>query len=81
MQLRIPGMGYNLRAGKVTVNEIIMDLGIIAAVVMLIAWAVLTFTTDAPGYVHLLLTIGFFLLFWRIASRGSNPPGGTRRNP
>ena len=49
-----------------------MDLGIIAAVVMLIAWAVVTFTTEAPGYVHLLLTIGFFLLFWRIASRGSS---------
>jgi len=55
-----------------------MDLGIIAAVVMLIAWAVVTFTTDAPGYVHLLLTIGFFLLFWRIASRGSKRPGPSR---
>ena len=43
-----------------------MDLGIIGAVVMLAVWAVLTFTTEAPGYVHLLLTIGFFMLFWRI---------------
>jgi hypothetical protein len=48
-----------------------MDFGIIAAVIMLIAWAVITFTTNAPGYVHLLLTIGFFLLFWRISERGS----------
>ncbi|MEO7368606.1 MAG: DUF5670 family protein [Gemmatimonadaceae bacterium] len=46
-----------------------MDLGIIAAVVMLIAWAGITFTTDAPGYVHLLLTIGFFVLIWRISAR------------
>jgi len=48
-----------------------MDLGIVAAVVMLIVWAVLTLTTEAPGYVHLLLTVGFFVLFWRIAVRGS----------
>jgi hypothetical protein len=46
-----------------------MDLGIIAAVIMLIAWAVITFTTEAPGYVHLLLTIGFFILFWRVIVR------------
>lgn len=55
-----------------------MDPGIIAAVVMLIAWAVITFTTEAPGYVHLLLTIGFFLLFWRIAERGSKRAGKPR---
>ena len=46
-----------------------MDLGIIAAVVMLIAWTGITFATDAPGYVHLLLTIGVFVLFWRISAR------------
>ncbi|HUQ48015.1 MAG TPA: hypothetical protein VM053_07200 [Gemmatimonadaceae bacterium] len=63
---------------NLTVNEIIMDLGIIAAVIMLIAWAVITFTTNAPGYVHLLLTIGFFLLFWRIAERGSKRAGQPR---
>ena len=51
-----------------------MDLGIVAAVIMLIVWAVLTFTTEAPGYVHLLLTIGFFLLFWRVAARGAKQP-------
>lgn len=43
-----------------------MDPGIIAAVVMLVVWALVTFMTEAPGYVHLLLTIGIFLLFWRI---------------
>jgi len=50
-----------------------MDIGIVAAVIMLAVWAVVTFTTDAPGYVHLLLTIGFFLLFWRVAVRGGRP--------
>ncbi len=46
-----------------------MDLGIVAAVVMLVLWAVVTFTTEAPGYVHLLLTVGCFVLFWRISAR------------
>lgn len=56
-----------------------MDLGLIGAVVMLVVWAFLTFTTEAPGYVHLLLTLGVFLLIWRIAVRGtrsSKPPAG-----
>lgn len=46
-----------------------MDIGIIAAVIMIAVWAVVTFTTEAPGYVHLLLTVGVFLLFWRIIAR------------
>jgi len=57
-----------------------MDLGIAAAVVIIAVWAVVTVTTDAPGYVHLLLTIGFFLLFWRIIARDgrrSGPGSGT----
>jgi hypothetical protein len=54
-----------------------MDPGLIVAVIMLVVWAVLTVTTEAPGYVHLLLTIGFFLLFWRIVARDpdSKPRG------
>jgi hypothetical protein len=59
-----------------------MDIGIIAAVVMIVVWGVITFTTDAPGYVHLLLTLGVFLLIWRItvsSSRGSQPPPGKQR--
>jgi hypothetical protein len=48
-----------------------MDIGIVAAVIMIAVWAVVTFTTEAPGYVHLLLTIGFFLLFWRIIVRSA----------
>jgi len=67
---------YNLRARKLTVNEIAMDLGIAAAIVMIVVWAVVTFTTEAPGYVHLLLTIGFFLLFWRIIARDSRSRSG-----
>ena len=48
-----------------------MDLGIVAALAMLVLWAVATFMFEAPGYVHLLLTAGVFLLIWRIVVRGS----------
>jgi Family of unknown function (DUF5670) len=48
-----------------------MDLGIIAAIAMLVFWAIATFMFEAPGYVHLLLTAGVFLLIWRIVVRGS----------
>ena len=58
-------------------NEFEMDPGIAAAIVIIAVWAVVTFTTDAPGYVHLLVTVGFFLLFWRIVARdgGRSGPG------
>ena len=48
-----------------------MDLGIIAALAILVLWAVATFVFEAPGYIHLLLTAGVFLLIWRIVVRGS----------
>ncbi|MEX2153211.1 MAG: hypothetical protein WD825_07720 [Gemmatimonadaceae bacterium] len=46
------------------------DLGIIAAVAMLVVWAVLTFVVnDAPGATHALLIAGVFLLIWRVVKR------------
>ncbi|HEX5830866.1 MAG TPA: hypothetical protein VFY16_07805 [Gemmatimonadaceae bacterium] len=52
-----------------------MDLGIIAALAMLAAWAVGTFGMgDAPGWLHALLTFGVFLLVWRIVVRGTSTP-------
>ena len=48
-----------------------MDLGILAAIAMLVIWAVATFVFQAPGYVHLLLTAGVFLLIHRIVARGT----------
>ena len=51
-----------------------MDLGIIAALAMLVVWAVATFTTEAPGWVHALLTAGVFILIWRIVVRGTSRP-------
>ncbi|MCC6931250.1 MAG: hypothetical protein IT359_19835 [Gemmatimonadaceae bacterium] len=48
-----------------------MDLGILAALAMLAVWAFATFTTEATGWVHALLTVGVFLLIWRIVVRGT----------
>ncbi len=48
-----------------------MDLGIVAALVMLGVWAFATFTTEAPGWIHGLLTVGVFLLIYRIVVRGT----------
>jgi hypothetical protein len=44
-----------------------MDIGLLAAIVMLVVWAIGTFAYDAPGWIHLLLSGGMFLLIWRIA--------------
>lgn len=49
-----------------------MDLGIIAAILMLAVWAFVTFTTAAPGWIHILLTLGVFLLIYRIVVRGTS---------
>jgi len=48
-----------------------MDLWIIGAVLMLAVWAFVTFTTTAPGWIHILLTVGMFLLIYRIVVRGT----------
>jgi hypothetical protein len=52
-----------------------MDLGIIAAIVMLVVWAGATFVmNDAPGWIHALLTAGVFLLIYRVVARGTPAP-------
>ena len=56
-----------------------MDLGIIAAVLMLIFWAVGTVAFEAPGWLHILLTVGVFLLIHRIVVRGT--PNPTEKQP
>jgi uncharacterized protein DUF5670 len=48
-----------------------MDLGILVAIVMLIVWAIGTFVYEAPGWIHLLLSVGMFLLIYRIVVRGT----------
>jgi hypothetical protein len=48
-----------------------MDFWILAGVTMLVGWGWITFTTTAPGWLHLLLTAGVFLVIWRIVVRGT----------
>ena len=55
-----------------------MDFGIIAAIVMLAIWVFVTFTRTAPGWIHILLTVGMFLLIYRIVVRGTR---GVDRGP
>ena len=52
-----------------------MDLWTAAALVMLVVWGVATFPfAPAPGWVHLLLTAGVFILIWRIVARSTPTP-------
>ncbi|HTI64933.1 MAG TPA: DUF5670 family protein [Gemmatimonadaceae bacterium] len=55
-----------------------MDIGIVAGVGLLVVWAVAALVFDGPGWVHLLLTVGVFLIIYRIVVRGDrrhpNPP-------
>jgi threonine/homoserine/homoserine lactone efflux protein len=56
-----------------------LDVGIIAAVAMLLVWAGLTFiVNDAPGVTHSLLIAGVTLLIWRVVKRDA-PPAGTAK--
>jgi hypothetical protein len=50
-----------------------MDIGIIGGIVMLLGWAIWTFFFEAPGWVHLFLTLGVTIIIWRIVAR-STPP-------
>jgi uncharacterized membrane protein len=56
-----------------------MDIGIIAAIAMLVVWAVVTFTTSAPGWIHILLTMGMSLLIYRIVVRGTRGADRARK--
>ena len=49
---------------------------LISAVLMLVIWAYVTITTVAPGWVHVLLTAGVFLLIYGIVLRDT--PGSRR---
>jgi hypothetical protein len=58
-----------------------MDIWMIAAIAMLVVWAIGTFAFAAPGWIHLLLTVGLSLLIWRIVARDvpDEPPRPDRR--
>ena len=56
-----------------------MDLGILGAIALLIVWAVAALVMQGPGWVHLLLTVGVFLLIYRVVARGT--PGAPKAKP
>ena len=58
-----------------------MDLGIVAAIVMLFIWAVAALVIQGPGWVHLFLTVGVSLLIYRIVARGSSPESVKKAPP
>ncbi|MBA3672623.1 MAG: hypothetical protein H0W68_11480 [Gemmatimonadaceae bacterium] len=58
-----------------------MDLGILAAIALLLIWAVAALVMEGPGWVHLLLTIGVSLLIYRIVVRGSPKEHVTKAPP
>src|SRR4029079_14778976 len=47
-----------------------MDLGILVGIAMIVVWAIGALAFDGPGWIHLLLTVGVFVVIWRIVVRG-----------
>ena len=56
-------------------------LAIPLGLIMLVVWALATFAFSGPGWVHLLLILGVFIVIWGIVARGTPPAdaGPTRR--
>ena len=49
-----------------------MDVALIAGIVMLVLWAAGTFFLEAPGWINLLLSLGVFVVIWRIVARDAS---------
>lgn len=56
-----------MRATVAFIRSIATPLGVI----MLAVWAVGAFALQGPGWIHLLLTLGVFLVIWGIVARGT----------
>jgi hypothetical protein len=52
-----------------------MDLGLGIGVALIVIWAIVALGFNGPGWIHLLLTVGVFIVIWRIVVRGD------RRHP
>ena len=55
-----------------------MDLGMLAALALLLIWAIAALVLQGPGWIHLFLTVGVSLLIYRIVVRGSPKEPVTR---
>ncbi len=58
-----------------------MDIGIIAAIALLLIWAIGALLMEGPGWIHLFLTVGVSLLIYRIVSRDSAKDTTTKTPP
>jgi hypothetical protein len=52
-----------------------MDLGLLVGIALIVIWAIGALAFEGPGWIHLLLTVGVFVVIWRIVVRGD------RRHP
>ena len=48
--------------------------GIPLGLALLALWAVATFAWEGPGWIHLFLTVGVFLIIWGVVVRGDPRP-------
>lgn len=51
-----------------TFTSRLLAVGYPLSALLIVVWAYLTFTRPAPGWIHILLTLGVFLLIWRIVA-------------
>jgi hypothetical protein len=47
-----------------------MDFGILAGIALIVAWGIAFFAFEPPGWVHLLLSVGVFVVIARVVVRG-----------
>lgn len=47
-----------------------MDLGLLAGIALIVIWVFGALVFNAPGWIHILLTVGVFLVILRIVVRG-----------
>ena len=52
-----------------------MDPGLLVGIALIVIWAIVALGLNGPGWIHLLLTVGVFIVIWRIVVRGD------RRHP
>ncbi len=51
-----------------------MDLGILGGIALVVVWGIAFFAFEPPGWVHLLLSVGVFVIIARIVVRGTPAP-------
>lgn len=57
-----------------------MDLLTLAGIAMLVVWAAGVWFLDAPGVIHLLLTLGVFFLVLGAVKRSERARGGSAKS-